>query len=308
MSAYGIHHVSAITKDIIENHDFFTQFLGHRLVKKTVNQDSPDMYHLFYSDYKGTPGTDVTFFEIGMAPKYTPGTNSISRTILRVPSIEAIEYFRTRMKEQGVYHEGIIDYFGETIMKFSDEEGQRFALLADSKYSDSEPYAGGGSIPLEYAVTGIFGVEITVQYLKPMVEFLQMLGGEYDGDINNAEQARVRFGSDSVFVVESRTTNVEKQGYGSVHHFSLRVKNEAGLQEIQERVNRDKWRNSDIVDRHYFKALYINAVGNITVEISTDTPGFTVDEPLETLGENLSLPPFLEQDRDFIEMRLHPLN
>lgn len=308
MSAYGIHHVSAITKDIIENHDFFTQFLGHRLVKKTVNQDSPDMYHLFYSDYKGTPGTDVTFFEIGMAPKYTPGTNSISRTILRVPSVEAIEYFRTRMEEQGVYHEGIIDYFGETIMKFSDAEGQRFALLADRDYNDSEPYAGGGSIPLEYAVTGIFGVEVTVQYLKPMVEFLQMLGGEYDGDVDNTEQARVRFGGDSVFVVESRTTNVEKQGYGSVHHFSLRVKDEAKLQEIEERVTKDKWRNSGLVDRHYFKALYISAVGNITVEISTDTPGFTVDEPLETLGESLSLPPFLEQDRDFIEMRLHPLN
>ncbi len=193
-------------------------------------------------------------------------------------------------------------------MKFSDEEGQRFALLADSVYNDSEPYAGGGSIPLEYAVTGIFGVEVTVQYLKPMVEFLQLLGGKYDGDIDNAEQARVRFGDDSVFVVETRTTNVEKQGYGSVHHFSLRVKDEAALKEIGERVTREKWRNSGVVDRHYFKALYISAVGNITVEISTDTPGFTVDEPLETLGESLSLPPFLEQDRDFIEMRLHPLS
>lgn len=308
MSAYGIHHVSAITKDIIENHDFFTQLLGHRLVKKTVNQDSPDMYHLFYSDYKGTPGTDVTFFEIGLAPKFTEGTNSISRTILRVPSVDAIEYFRTRMEEFGVYHEGIIDYFGETIMKFSDEEGQRFALLADSEYNDSEPYAGGGDIPLDYAVTGIFGVELTVQYLKPMVEFLQLLGGKYDGDIDNAKEARIHFGQDSVFVVEARTTNVEKQGYGSVHHFSLRVKDEAALEEIKERVTKEKWPNSGIVDRHYFKALYINAVGNITVEISTDTPGFTIDEPLETLGESLSLPPFLEEQRDFIEMRLHPLN
>jgi glyoxalase family protein len=308
VSAYGIHHVSAITKDIIENHDFFTEFLGHRLVKKTVNQDSTDMYHLFYSDYKGTPGTDVTFFEIGLAPKFTPGTNSISRTFLRVPTAEAIEYFRKRMDERGVYHEGVIDYFGETMMKFSDEEGQRFALVADPEYNDSEPYAGGGTIPAEYAITAIFGVELTVQYLKPMVQFLQMLGGEYIGDIDNDTEARVRFGQDSVFVVESRTTNVEKQGYGSVHHFALRVKDEADLKAIQERVTRDKWRSSGIVDRHYFKALYISAVGNITVEISTDTPGFTVDEPLETLGENLSLPPFLEEDRDFIEMRLHPLN
>ena len=98
MTTYGIHHVSAITKDIIENHDFFTKILGHRLVKKTVNQDDPSMYHLFYSDYKGSPGTDVTFFEIGLAPKYTAGTNSISRTILRVPSTEAIPFFRERLK------------------------------------------------------------------------------------------------------------------------------------------------------------------------------------------------------------------
>lgn len=135
-----------------------------------------------------------------------------------------------------------------------------------------------------------------------------MLGGEYDGDIDDAEQARIRFGQDSVFVIESRTTNIQKQGYGSVHHFALRVKDENALKEILERVTAEKWQNSGIVDRHYFKALYINAVGNITVEISTDSPGFTIDEPLETLGEHLSLPPFLEENRDFIEMRLHPLN
>src|SRR5699024_7571597 len=126
--------------------------------------------------------------------------------------------------------------------------------------------AGGGNIPEEYAITGIFGVELTVQYLKPMVQFLQMLGGEYDGDIDDAEQARVRFGQDSVFVVESRKTNVEKQGYGSVHHFSLRVKDETALTKILEQATAEKWRNSGIVDRHYFKALYISAVGNRSEE------------------------------------------
>src|SRR5699024_6561753 len=156
--------------------------------------------------------------------------------------------------------------------------------LADPGYHDSEPYAGGGNIPEEYAITGIFGVELTVQYLKPMVQFLQMLGGEYDGDIDDAEQARVRFGQDSVFVVESRTTNGEKQGYGSVHHFALRVTDETALAEILEQATAEKWRNSGIVDRHYFKSLYSSGVGNITVSISTDSPGFTIDEPLEKIG------------------------
>lgn len=306
MPAFGIHHVSAITKNIIENHDFFTKILGHRLVKKTVNQDDPSMYHLFYSDYKGTPGTDMTFFEIGLAPKYTPGTNSISRTLLRVPSKEALQYFRDRFDEKGVYHEGIIDYFGETLMKFSDEESQRFALIVDDSENNAVPHIDN-DIPEAYAIRGIYGVELTVQYLKPMVEFLTMLGGKYEGDIDQDSEARVDFGDDAVFIFESRTTNVEKEGYGSVHHFSLRVKDEADLEEIYKKIKADKWLSSGIVNRHYFKALYINAPGNITVEISTDGPGFTVDEPLETLGEKLSLPPFLEDDRDFIEMRLHPL-
>ena len=307
MTTYGIHHVSAITKDIIENHDFFTKILGHRLVKKTVNQDDPSMYHLFYSDYKGRPGTDVTFFEIGLAPKYTAGTNSISRTILRVPSTEAISFFRERFKEYGVYHEGVIEYFGHTCMKFSDSEDQRFALLVDPDYQDSEPNKHEG-IPEEFAITGIYGVELTVQYLKPMVLFLQMLGGTFDGDIDTDTEAKVLFGDDVVFVVESRTTNIEKQGYGSVHHFSLRVKDETALKNILDKVNEEKYRSSGIVDRHYFKALYITAPGNITVEVSTDGPGFTVDEQLETLGESLSLPPKLQEERDFIEMRLHPLS
>lgn len=306
MPAFGIHHVSAITKNIIENHDFFTKTLGHRLVKKTVNQDDPSMYHLFYSDYKGTPGTDVTFFEIGLAPKYTPGTNSISRTLLRVPSKEALQYFRDRFDEKGVYHEGIIDYFGETLMKFSDEESQRFALVVDDSENNAVPHIDN-DIPEAYAIRGIYGVELTVQYLKPMVEFLTMLGGKYEGDIDQDSEARVDFGDDTVFIFESRTTNVEKEGYGSVHHFSLRVKDEADLEEIYKKIKADKWLSSGVVNRHYFKALYINAPGNITVEISTDGPGFTVDEPLETLGEKLALPPFLEDDRDFIEMRLHPL-
>ena len=306
MPAFGIHHVSAITKNIIENHDFFTKTLGHRLVKKTVNQDDPSMYHLFYSDYKGTPGTDVTFFEIGLAPKYTPGTNSISRTLLRVPSKEALQYFRDRFDEKGVYHEGIIDYFGETLMKFSDEESQRFALVVDDSENNAVPHIDN-DIPEAYAIRGIYGVELTVQYLKPMVEFLTMLGGKYEGDIDQDSEARVDFGDDTVFIFESRTTNVEKEGYGSVHHFSLRVKDEADLEEIYKKIKADKWLSSGVVNRHYFKALYINAPGNITVEISTDGPGFTIDEPLETLGEKLALPPFLEDDRDFIEMRLHPL-
>lgn len=308
MSVKGLHHVSAITKEALNNHDFYTKILGLRLVKKTVNQDEPSMYHLFYADYKGTPGTDITFFEIGQSSKYQPGTNSISRTAFRVPSLEALEYFKERFQQKGVYTEGIIERFGYTYMNFSDYENQRLALIVDPQYDESEPFAGD-DIPEKYAITGIKAVEVTVQYLKPMILFLEMLGGkvvdEWDDETIEAE---VKFGEDSVFIMENRTSQIEKEGFGSVHHFALRVSDEAELKNVLETVNAEKWRNSGIVDRFYFKAVYIQSVGNITVEISTEEPGFTVDERLEALGESLSLPPSFEKDRDFIELYMMPIN
>src|SRR5699024_7659753 len=121
-------------------------------------------------------------------------------------------------------------------------------------------------------------------------------------------ETEVKFGEDSIFIIENRTLQIEKEGFGSVHHFALRVRDEEDLKKILAIVNAEKWRNSGIVDRFYFKAVYITAVGNITVEISTEEPGFTVDERLEALGESLSLPPDLEKDRDFIELYMIPIN
>lgn len=308
MSVNGLHHVSAITKEVLDNHDFYTKILGLRLVKKTVNQDEPSMYHLFYADYKGTPGTDITFFEIGQSSKYQPGTNSISRTVFRVPSLEALGYFKERFQEKGVYTEGIIERFGYTYMNFSDYEEQRLALIVDPEYDESQPFAGA-DIPETFAITGIKAVEVTVQYLKPMVLFLEMLGGKVTGEWNDETvEAEVKFGQDSVFVTENRTSQIEKEGFGSVHHFALRVSDEEDLEKVLDIVTDGKWKNSGIVDRFYFKVIYIQAVGNITVEISTEEPGFTVDERLEALGESLSLPPNLEKDRDFIELYMIPIN
>ena len=308
MSVKGLHHVSAITKEVLDNHDFYTKILGLRLVKKTVNQDEPSMYHLFYADYKGTPGTDITFFEIGQSSKYQPGTNSISRTVFRVPSMKALEFFKERFQEKGVYTEGTIERFGYTYMNFSDYDNQRLALIVDPEYDESQPFTGAG-IPEEFAITGIKAVEVTVQYLKPMVLFLEMLGGKVNGEWDDETvEAEVNFGAEAVFVIENRTSQIEKEGFGSVHHFALKVRDEEELKKVLDVVDEEKWRNSGIVDRFYFKAVYIKAVGNITVEISTETPGFTVDERLEALGESLSLPPDLEKDRDFIELYMIPIN
>lgn len=308
MTVKGIHHVSSITKEILDNHDFYTNILGLRLVKKTVNQDETSMYHLFYADYKGTPGTDITFFEIFNAPKFQPGTNSISRTIFRVPSMKALEFFRSRFDEKGVYHEGFVDRYGHTSMIFEDHEKQRLGLMVDTEYDDSEPNSTD-EIPKEYAITSIGAVEITVQYLKATLQLLELLGGNVQGDITDeSSEAEVKVGQDSVYIVEQRNSQLEKEGYGSVHHFSLRVEDEEALNEMLEKLNAEKWKNSGIVDRHYFKAVYIQSVGDITIELSADGPGFDIDERLEKLGENLSLPPKLEEQRVFIESYMTPLN
>ncbi len=308
MTVKGIHHVSSITKEILDNHDFYTNILGLRLVKKTVNQDDTGMYHLFYADYKGTPGTDITFFEIFNAPKFQPGTNSISRTVFRVPSMEALEFFRKRFDEKGVYHEGFVDRYGHTSMIFEDHEKQRLGLMVDTEYAETEPNSTD-EIPKEYAITSIGAVEITVQYLKASLQLLELLGGEIQGDVTDVStEAEVKFGDDSVYIVEQRNSQIEKEGYGSVHHFALRVDDEQELGEMLEKLDAEKWKNSGIVDRHYFKAVYIQSVGGITIELSTDGPGFDIDERPDRLGENLSLPPKLEEQRAFIEAYLTPLN
>lgn len=302
MVAKGIHHVSAITRNIQHNYYFMTQILGLRLVKKTVNQDDTSMYHLFYADYKGSPGTDMTFFEIKGTDKHTPGTNAISKTIFRVKSNEALNYWLDRFDEFKVEHGEIIEYYRKPALEFYDDEAQRMMLIVDPIEEDVAPFGNNGEIADEYRITSLHGVEVTVQYAQPFVDFMQLLGGKH-----NSKLDVVQFGNDCVYVNEIRQNFVEKQGYGSVHHFAMQVEDEAALQQILELVKEERYPNSGIVDRYYFKVLYVAAPNHITVEIATNGPGFTSDEDLESLGEKLALPPFLEEDRVFIELYLKPV-
>lgn len=303
MLAKGIHHVSAITRNIQHNYYFMTKILGLRLVKKTVNQDDTSMYHLFYADYKGSPGTDMTFFEIKGIDHYAAGTNAITKTIFRVKTNEALNYWIDRFDEYKVEHGDIIEYYGKNALEFTDDEEQRMMLIVDPVLEAVEPFGNNGEIDEAYRITSLHGVEVTVQYAQPFVEFMELLGGK-----SNGKTDVVAFINDFVYVKELRQTFVEKQGYGSVHHFALQVEDEDALNAMLDRVKKERYANSGIVDRYYFKALYVASPNNITVEISTNGPGFTSDEDLETLGQRLSLPPFLEEDRTFIELYLKPID
>lgn len=305
MKANGMHHVSSITKEALDNHDFYTKTLGLRMVKKTVNQDDSSMYHLFYADYQGTPGTDITFFEIINSAQYRSGTNGITRTFFRVPSVDALHFFKKRFEDKSVYHEGIIERFGKTMMNFEDSEKHRMALVVDDGPDDIVPNIVE-DIPESFSLRGILAVEVTVQHKKPFIGLLEMVGGECVHE--DALEAIVQFGNEYVYVVEARHSIVEKSGYGSVHHFALNVETDEDLEAIRRLAHEERWPNSGIKDRYWFKALYISGPGNIIVEISTRGPGFQVDESLDSLGEKLVLPPKLEEERDYLEMYLKPIN
>jgi glyoxalase family protein len=313
----GLHHVSAITKDAKKNYDFYTKTLGMRLVKKTVNQDETSMYHLFYGDERGNPGTDLTFFEIANAGRTYEGTNSISLTALRVPSDQAIEYWKRRFEELGVEHTGLSAINGHKALFFRDFEGQRLALISDEHNNGVE---GGkpwdkSPVPQEYGIIGLGPVFLTVSDSGPAITTLTNLLGyrisgtyklEGQGEVNVFETGEGGNGA-QVHLVESSDLPPERPGRGSVHHVAFRVENDEELWKWVSLLKEKRIPSSGFVERFYFSSLYFREPNGILFELATDGPGFESDESFEHLGENLALPPYLEDQRNSIEAKLRPL-
>lgn len=314
MHILGTHHVSAITANVHNNAKFYTETLGLRLVKKTVNQDEHSMYHLFYADQYGTPGTDMTFFGIHMAGSTYPGTNSISRTSFRVPTDEALEFWHKRLHIHGVNAEPIKTVFSTKTFSFSDPEGQRLMIVSDEG-QDGIP---GGTpwkrddIPLEHAIIGLGPTELTVEHAEATIDLFKRILNFSQTDqvdpINNRIQLTVGAGGNGgeVWVREQKGDN-ERPGRGSVHHVAFRVRDEQALIQFRDRLTEERIGTTDVVDRFYFKALYFRDPNGLTIELSTDGPGFAIDEPVESLGETLALPSFIEKHREAIEKKLEPI-
>lgn len=308
----GIHHVTAMTSSAEANYKFITEILGMRLVKKTVNQDDIHTYHTFFADDRGNPGTDVTFFDFPNIAPGVRGTNSISRTGLRVPNDAALAYYINRFDEFQVRHEGIGELFGTKIVKFEDADGQRFQLFSDEH---NKGVAAGipwqnGPVPAEYAIYGLGPIEITVSYFaefKAILEQVYQFKASQTAD--NVALMEVGAGGNGgqIILRHDNSSADAVQGYGEVHHVAFRVHDNDALLAWEEIYNQAGIRHSGNVDRFYFKALYAR-IGHILIELSTDGPGFMGDEPYETLGESLSLPPFLEANREYIESVIRPFD
>lgn len=309
----GIHHVTAMTDNVQHNYDFVTGILGMRLVKKTVNQDDIHTYHTFYADDRGNPGTDLTFFDFPNTPDFVPGTNSISRIGLRVPNDAALDYYLERFDEHDVKHGDIEELFGRKVLKFEEKSGQRYQLFSDENVNGVEPGTPwkNGPVPEDKAVYGLGPIEITVSYFDEFLQLMQQIYGfeivRQESDVAVLEVGKGGNGGQMILRKDAES-NPEQQGNGTVHHVSFRVEDHEALETWKEKYDRLELGHSGLVDRFYFEALYAR-IGHILIELSTDGPGF-IDgqESYEELGTTLDLPPFLEENRDYIESVIRPFD
>ena len=319
MELTGLHHVSALTAQAANNFDFYTRALGMRLVKKTVNQDDPSSYHLFYGDEIGHPGTELTFFDIPHAAANRPGVSSISRIALRVTGQDALAFWADRFASLGVEHDAISDEAGRRTLAFRDPEGQRLALVDDT----DAPLPGGtpwarSSAPTAVGIRGLGAVTLTVRALEPTERVLtQVMGFTRRGSYAATEGPQreiVVFGTGvggpgaEVHVDQRSDLPREALGRGGVHHVAFRVPTPEQHLEWLDTLEAAHLRTSGLIDRYYFRSIYFREPNGILFELATDGPGFVTDEDEAHLGEALALPPFLEPHRAAIEANLRPLD
>lgn len=315
MQFSGLHHLTAISADIKANRAFYTGVLGLRLVKKSINQDDVKAYHLYYADGRGSPGSDVTFFDWQREPEQR-GTGSISRTGLRVADAASLSWWHAHLSRAGVSVGEIGGRDGRQTFDFEDPEGQRLALVVDAAAEPGHAW-DKSPIPRQHQIRGIGPVTLSVADLAPtdrlLSEVLNMRRvRDYPNPSNKKNSVHVYTmgaggAAAELHVAVEPDLPRAKEGAGGVHHVALRTPDDAQYGAWAERLDAAKVRNSGKIDRYYFHSLYFREPNGILFEIATDGPGFAVDEPAELLGERLSVPPFLEARRAEIEAGLKPI-
>jgi glyoxalase family protein len=307
MQLKGFHHLTAVTADAPKNHHFYTQVLGLRLVKKTVNQDDVSAYHLFYADGKGSPGTDITFFDWPVRREQR-GTNCICRTGLRIKGEKAFAWWADHFRKTGVSFSEPVLRLGRLTLDFEDFEGQRLSLVQDESDTGFAPWEKS-VVPGEHQIHGLGPITLSVPDLaRTDVVLTKLMGMQLvkNEDGLHAYQMDAKGPVSELHVKVEPLLPPAQQGAGSVHHvaFNIPMVDYAGW---AARLKTFQVPNSGPVDRFWFKSLYFREPNGILFEIATDEPGFAADEPMDKLGETLSLPPFLEAKRASIEAGLKTL-
>jgi glyoxalase family protein len=314
MQLHGIHHLTAVSSSIRENLRFYTQTMGMRLVKRSVNQDDVSAYHLFYADAVGSPGTDLTFFDWSM-PAEKRGTNSVIRTMLRVNGSLSLEYWAQRLDELKVARGEIAERDGRATLDLEDPEGQRLALIDDSGKGDDPKAWNDSPVPPEHQIRGLGPIVMSVPDLRPtdsvltrVMEMNHVREYLHDGHTVHVYTMKGDGPHAELHVAVEPETPRARLGAGGVHHVAFRTPSESEYHQWTERLNSFGIPNSGEIDRYYFRSLYFREPGHVLFEIATDGPGFGVDEDVKTLGEKVVLPPFLETQRESIVANLKPLD
>jgi len=305
---HGLHHVTAIAGDAQENLDFYAGILGMRLVKRSVNQDDPGTYHLFYADAEGSPGSDLTFFPWSQLAPLQQGVGLTNEVALAVPT-GALGHWVDRLAHYGIRTGEPETRFGERVLPVTDPHGLSLTLIETSDERDFAPWTRG-PVPEEHQIRGLHAVRMREHDMATTSRFLtEVLGFTAMGE----EHGWHRFGVDGggsgrhLEILELPRAQRGRWGTGGVHHVAWRVADVPEQMEVQRAVREAGRRPTELIDRFWFKSVYFLEPGGVLFELATDGPGFAIDEDASTLGEQLILPPWLEPQRAQIEAGLPPL-
>ncbi len=305
----GLHHVTAITSEVQRNVDFYTGLLGLRLVKVTVNFDDPGAYHLYYGDEVGHPGTILTFFVWPGIPRGRPGTGQLAAVAFTIPQT-SLDFWAQRLFSGGIQHQGPRTRLGEQTLSLHDPDGMSIELVAHPG-AGTRPGWAGGSVPAEHAIRGLHSVTVWEEGYEHTAQHLtETLGFRLLVQEQNLFRYEVGAGGPGAFITV-RCAPGSLRGMiagGSIHHVAWRTQDEAQQQLWREALSARSVDVTPILDRQYFHSIYFREPGGVLFEIATDPPGFTIDEPVEHLGSQLKLPPWLEPARAEIEQVLPPLH
>ncbi|WP_342077415.1 VOC family protein [Yoonia sp. SS1-5] len=301
----GLHHVTSLARDARENNAFFTNVLGLRRVKKTVNFDAPDVYHLYYGDEVGSPGTVMTYFPFPNAARGHRGTGEVGRTSFSIPTGSA-QAWQARLATFDVEGLSTQTLFGQKRVLFDGPDGDAFALVEHD--DDRTPWTGGG-VSVDMAVRGFLGADMRLNDAGASAELLQFMGYEKLDTQGDVTRFAIPDGNDAN-IIDIQTVPhapMARQGAGSVHHIAFAVENRARQLEVREALLDTGYNVTPVIDRDYFYAIYFRAPGGVLFEVATNEPGFDRDEDTAHLGRSLKLPSQHEHLRTKLERKLMPL-